>query len=134
MIDKDMKALPNLDPSFAVAGLVTEKTFDAVLCGVHMFAYQLSWQHQKGPTALDKVSTLVSSIPLPKSHIGLPKPVPDLETKINALEVDLIRIYQEASRTKFKSNLTSQELRGLRKLKDTRKTLRITVCDKTVHS
>ncbi|EYB97657.1 hypothetical protein Y032_0139g2146 [Ancylostoma ceylanicum] len=49
---------------------------------------------------------------------------------ISALEIDLMRVYQNESRSFFATNLTSQELRGLRKLKAARQSLRITVGDK----
>ncbi|EYC09421.1 hypothetical protein Y032_0060g3106 [Ancylostoma ceylanicum] len=41
-----------------------------------------------------------------------------------------MRVYQKESRSFFATNLTSQELRGLRKLKTARQSLRITVGDK----
>ncbi|EYB81102.1 hypothetical protein Y032_0392g576 [Ancylostoma ceylanicum] len=130
MVDDDMKALLNLGPSFSVAIPANEETFDSVLCGIHRFAYQLRWRTHQGPTVLDRTSTLLASFPFPKPRIRVPKPIPSLELSLATLEVDLMRIYRKASKSRFASNLTSQELRGLKKLKAARQTFRITVGDK----
>ncbi|EYB82562.1 hypothetical protein Y032_0357g3392 [Ancylostoma ceylanicum] len=130
MVDDDMKALLNLGPSFSVAVPANDETFDSVLCGIHRFAYQLRWRTHRGPTVLDQTSTLLASLPFPKSRISVPKPIPSLELSIATLEVDLMRIYKKASKSRFASNLTSQELRGLKKLKAARRTFRVTVGDK----
>ncbi|EYC38018.1 hypothetical protein Y032_0749g2033 [Ancylostoma ceylanicum] len=124
-----MKALLNLGPSFAVATPANEETLDAVLYGVHKFAYQLRWRFHKGPTVLDKTSTMLASLPFPKPQISIPKPTP-MDPMISALEVDLMREYRRAPTSHFGTNLTSQELRGLRKLQATREILRISVGDK----
>ncbi|EYC13444.1 hypothetical protein Y032_0044g997 [Ancylostoma ceylanicum] len=129
MVDEDMKALLNLGPSFAVATPANQGTLDAVLCGINKFAYQLKWRIHKGPTVLDRTSTILASLPFPKPHITVPKPTP-LGPIISALEVDLMREYRSALRSHFATNLTSQELRGLRKLRATRHDFRITVGDK----
>ncbi|EYC20386.1 hypothetical protein Y032_0022g598 [Ancylostoma ceylanicum] len=128
-IDDDMKALLNLGPSFAVATPANEATLDDVLCGVHKFAYQLRWRIHKGPTVLDRTSTMLASMPFPKPHISIPKATP-MDPLISALEVDLMREYRNASRSHFVANLTPEELRGLRKLKAARQDFRITVGDK----
>ncbi|EYC21534.1 hypothetical protein Y032_0988g3301 [Ancylostoma ceylanicum] len=130
MVDDDMKALLNLGPSFSVAIPAKEETYDSVLCGIHRFAHQLRWRIHQGPTVLDRIPTLLTSLPFPKSRICVPKPIPSLEPSIATLEVDIMRIYRNASKSLFASNLTSQELRGLRKLKAMRQNFRVTVGDK----
>ncbi|EYC37679.1 hypothetical protein Y032_0773g2241 [Ancylostoma ceylanicum] len=133
VVDDDMKASLNLGPSFAVATPANEETLDAVLYGVHKFAYQLRWRFHKGPTVLDKTSTMLASLPFPKPQISIPKPTP-MDPIISALEVDLMREYREAPTSHFGANLTSRELRGLRKSKQREKFSGYLLATKTLPS
>ncbi|EYB89128.1 hypothetical protein Y032_0235g3168 [Ancylostoma ceylanicum] len=72
---------------------------------------------------------MLASLPFPKPQISIPKPTP-MDPIIAALEVDLMRECRNASTSHSGANLTSQELRGLRKLQPARNILRISVGDK----
>ncbi|EYB86509.1 hypothetical protein Y032_0277g1105 [Ancylostoma ceylanicum] len=129
IVDADMLSTLNLGPSFSVSQPVTQNTIDAVLCSVQKFAHELRWRHHREPTVLDRSTTLMSSMPFPKSNISVPKPVPPLEPKITALQLNLLRIYNTASKAHV-SNMTVAEARGLRKLIRVKDQLRYTVGDK----
>ncbi|EYB84903.1 hypothetical protein Y032_0308g2060 [Ancylostoma ceylanicum] len=124
-IDNDMAAVLNLGPSFAISRKVTNATIDEALCGIHHFAHRLRSRIQRGPTVLDRESTLLCSMPFPSRAIRLPDSIPSVDSKIATLELAVQRIYQNEAAQKYRSNLTLSERRGFKKLISMKDKLRL---------
>ncbi|EYC06348.1 hypothetical protein Y032_0076g1010 [Ancylostoma ceylanicum] len=129
-IDNDMAAVLNLGPSFAISQRVTNATIDEALCGVHHFAHRLRSRMQRGPTVLDRESTLLCSMPFLSRGIRRPCSIPSADLKVASLELAIQRIYKNEATQKYRSNLTMIERRGFKKLIRLKDRLRYTIGDK----
>ncbi|EYC25441.1 hypothetical protein Y032_0012g1894 [Ancylostoma ceylanicum] len=113
-IDNDMVAVLHLGPSFAISQRVTNATIDEAL--VHHFAHRLRSRMQRGPTVLDRESTLLCLMPFPPRGIRRPCSIPSVDSKVEILELAMRRIYKNEATQKYQSNLTMIEQRGFKKL------------------
>ncbi|KAK6017626.1 hypothetical protein OSTOST_16849, partial [Ostertagia ostertagi] len=129
-VDSDMAAVLNLGPSFAITPRVNTTVIDSALCGIYQFAYQLRWRTHRGPTVLDQHDTLMSLMPFKGKFIQIPPSSTDLDARIADLEHNIQRIYRNAMDEPYHSNLTSAERRGVKKILQSKRTLRYTVGDK----
>ncbi|EYC36738.1 hypothetical protein Y032_0862g2743 [Ancylostoma ceylanicum] len=125
-----MAAVLNLGPSFAASRKITDAAIDEALCGIHHFAHRLRTRIHRGPTVLDRESTLVCSMPFPPRGIRLPESTPTVDSKIASLELAIRGIYQNEAAQPHYTNLTSTEQRSFKKLLRLRSELRCTIGDK----
>ncbi|EYC06051.1 hypothetical protein Y032_0078g1166 [Ancylostoma ceylanicum] len=69
-------------------------------------------------------------MPFPAKGIRLPRPSPEIDSRIAALEIAIQRIYSSEATKAYRSNLTPSEQRGIAKLLRSKDRLRYTVGDK----
>ncbi|EYB89999.1 hypothetical protein Y032_0224g2699 [Ancylostoma ceylanicum] len=125
-----MAAALSLGPSFAISPKVTSSTVGKALCGLHQYGHRLRWRVQTGPTVLDRQSTIVSTKPFPAKGIRLPRPTPEIDSRIAALEIAIQKIYSSEATKIYRSNLTPSEQKGIAKLFRSKDRLRYTIGDK----
>ncbi|KIH68876.1 hypothetical protein ANCDUO_00783 [Ancylostoma duodenale] len=69
-------------------------------------------------------------MPFPVRGIKLPRPAPDVDSRIASLEIAIQRIYLSEAKQTYRFNLTTSERRGIAKLLQLKDRLRYTVGDK----